>query len=349
MIGLKRGTVKLVPHNPKWTELFEEEKQLLQNTFGDTIIAIEHIGSTAISNIPAKPIIDINLGVASLGIARDMKNQFEKLGYKNRPSAQKQLKWEELYVKGSEVKRTHYVHVTVYGNKQWENDVLFRDYLHKNPVRAKQYAALKERLAAKYADDRKTYTKNKEEFIIETLKMARKDLPLTAGQIKYLASIPDDKTIVIKPWNPRGLETANQIITEIKGLEPTLEILLVGSLPLKIAGQEDIDINAFCSKSEQPKHIDNFKKLFGEPTRIGKNSISWDFQKNGFSVSVWLTDPTADTTKAQITVFHLLKNNPCLLKEYEEIKNKTKSLSYKEYQRKKYEFYNRILRECVVS
>jgi len=73
MIGLKRGTVKLLPHNSKWTELFEKEKQLLESTFGNSIIAIEHIGSTAISGIPAKPIIDVNIGVKSLEIAHKMK------------------------------------------------------------------------------------------------------------------------------------------------------------------------------------------------------------------------------------------------------------------------------------
>ena len=92
-------------------------------------------------------------------------------------------------------------------------------------------------------------------------------------------------------------------------------------MPLKIAGQEDIDISAFCIKSEQPKHFDNFKKLFGEPTRKGTNSTGWDFQKDGFGVSVWLTDPTVETTINQVKVFNLLKNNPDLLKEYEKIKD----------------------------
>lgn len=180
MIGLKRGTVKLVPHNPKWSELFEEEKQLLKNIFGDTIIAIEHIGSTAIPGIPAKPIIDMNIGVESLEIARSMKEKFEKLGYEHRPfvpgHTKEELKWQELYVKDPEAKRTHHAHVTVYGNNYWKNDLLFRDYLRKNPARAKQYAELKKELAEKYADDRGTYTKNKEQFINGTLEMARKEL-----------------------------------------------------------------------------------------------------------------------------------------------------------------------------
>mgnify|MGYP001583376638 CR=1 FL=1 len=180
MICLKRGTVKLVPHNPKWSELFDDEKQLLKNTFGDIIIAIEHIGSTAISGIPAKPIIDMNIGVESLEVARSMKEKFEKLGYEHRPfvpgKTKDELKWQELYVKGPEAKRTHHVHVTVLGNNYWENDMLFRDFLRRNPGRAKLYAELKEKLAEKHANDRGSYTKSKENFINETINIAKNQL-----------------------------------------------------------------------------------------------------------------------------------------------------------------------------
>ena len=178
MIGLRRGIVRLVPYNPKWAELFEKEKDLLKKNFGDTILAIEHIGSTAIPSIPAKPIIDINIGVESLDVARSMKKKFEKLGYEHRPfvpgKTKDDLKWQELYVKGPEAKRTHHVHVTVLGNNYWKNDLLFRDYLQKNANRAKQYTELKQMLAERHADDRGTYTKNKEQFINETLEMAKK-------------------------------------------------------------------------------------------------------------------------------------------------------------------------------
>ncbi|HEY3251452.1 MAG TPA: GrpB family protein [Ignavibacteria bacterium] len=173
MIGLKRGTVKLAQHNPKWAELFEKEKQLIKKTFGSTIIAIEHVGSTAIPGIPAKPIIDINVAVGSLEAARGMKNKFEKIAYERRPFVPghtiEELKCQELYVKGPEAKRSHHVHVTVFENDYWKNGLLFRDYLRKNPVRAKQYAELKEKLAEKHAEDRRTYTENKEQFIKETL------------------------------------------------------------------------------------------------------------------------------------------------------------------------------------
>jgi hypothetical protein len=166
---------------------------------------------------------------------------------------------------------------------------------------------------------------------------------LTEGEIKYLDSVADDKRMVVKPWNPRGLEVAEIIIANIKTIEPNLEVLLLGSLPLRIAGQEDIDISVFCTKEEQEKHLDNFKKLFGEPTRLGRNSICWDFEEDGFSVGVWLTDPTAESTQRQVKVFNILKNNPDLSKEYEKIKLEAKDLPYKQYQIKKYEFYHKIL------
>lgn len=180
MIGLKRGIVKLIPYNPKWKKLFEKEKQLFENTFGDVIIAIEHIGSTAIPGIPAKPIIDINIGVKSLEIARTMKKQFENIGYVYRPfipgHSMEGLKFQELYVKGSEKRRTHHAHATVYGNEYWKNNLLFRDYLRQNPARAQQYGELKKKLAEKYSYSRGTYTKNKEQFINETLEIAKKIL-----------------------------------------------------------------------------------------------------------------------------------------------------------------------------
>ncbi len=178
MIGLQRGTVKLSPHNPEWAELFEQEKKLLINTFGDPILAVEHIGSTAIPGIPAKPIIDMNVGVASLEVARVMKEKFEALGYEHRPfvpgQTKEDLQRQELYVKGSEERRTHYVHVMVHGSDHWKDDILFRDYLRQHPSRARQYAELKGKLATKHADDRTAYTKGKEQFIQETLRRAEK-------------------------------------------------------------------------------------------------------------------------------------------------------------------------------
>lgn len=176
-LGLKRGTVKLVPHNPRWKKLFKEEKKLLMDTFGDTIIAIEHIGSTAIPDLVAKPILDMNIGVKSLKIAKAMKPQFEQLGYEHRPfkpgHTKEGLIEQKLYVKGPKLKRTHHAHVTVFESEYWNKDLLFRDYLRANKDVADEYAKLKQELAVTHMDDRYTYTDKKVALIEDILKRAK--------------------------------------------------------------------------------------------------------------------------------------------------------------------------------
>ena len=180
-VGLKRGIVKLVKYDPKWADLFDKEKKLFKDTFGDLIISTEHIGSTSIKGMIAKPIIDIDIGVKSLKIALEMKEKFEGIGYEHRvlnpnlvkTKNKKKVEEQELYVKGPESERTHHVHVTVCNGDYWKKDLLFRDYIRNNSKRAKEYAELKKKLAKKFADDRMKYTIGKDSFILKTIEMAR--------------------------------------------------------------------------------------------------------------------------------------------------------------------------------
>jgi len=129
--------------------------------------------------ISAKPIIDINVGVQSLEIARDMKEDFERLGYEHRPlkpeHPKDDMRFQELYVKGPEEKRTHHAHVTVYGGDYWNKDLLFRDYLRESKDIAEEYDNLKRELAEKYPGNREAYTSGKEEFIDSAVKKAKKE------------------------------------------------------------------------------------------------------------------------------------------------------------------------------
>lgn len=172
MIGLKRGTVKLLPHNPKWADLFETEKKILLKALDGLVVDIQHIGSTSIPGIPAKPIIDISIGIKSMRNSKSFIKIFEDLGYEYRPEfggPNIQL----LFVKGPEEKRTHYIHLMKYNGSIWKNDLAFRDFLRGNKARAKEYAKLKEELAKKFVDDRTSYTSSKGNFIHETIKMAK--------------------------------------------------------------------------------------------------------------------------------------------------------------------------------
>ena len=168
-LGLKRGTVELVPHDPEWARLFANEKKLLTETFGDIIVAIEHVGSTAIPDISAKPIIDMDVGIKSLESSAEMKEKFEQLGYEYRGNQGEEQR--ELFVKGPETKRTHHAHVTEYGSTFWRNDLLFRDYLRSYKETAREYSELKEKLAAENKDDRYAYTERKRSFIEKILKL----------------------------------------------------------------------------------------------------------------------------------------------------------------------------------
>ena len=83
MIGLKRGTVKLLPHNPKWSEVFEKENKILVRALNGLVVDIQHIGSTSIPGIPAKPIIDISIGIKSMKNSRDFIKNFKDYNSNN--------------------------------------------------------------------------------------------------------------------------------------------------------------------------------------------------------------------------------------------------------------------------
>ena len=165
-IGVIRGKVKISKHNPKWIESFEAEKKKLEK-FG----IIEHIGSTAIPDLYAKPIIDIAIGVDDVDEKQleNYKKLLQDIGYtyirEERPQ-------EHLFVKGPESLRTHYLHMIKFGSRAWKDYLAFRDYLKSNKDSRDQYTKLKKELAKKFANDRKSYTEAKIKIIDNFIKKA---------------------------------------------------------------------------------------------------------------------------------------------------------------------------------
>ena len=180
--ALRSDFVKLAKYNPEWKAFFKKEKTLFQKTFGKTIIGIQHIGSTSIPGLVAKPIIDINIGVKSLKVAKEMKEKFRKIGYEYKVLDLRQVKnknrkkveEQELYIKKIGLKDAYHVHVTVYGSDYWKRDLFFRDYIANNPLMAKKYAELKKSLAKKYPYDIIKYSSGKDPFITQALKLCLK-------------------------------------------------------------------------------------------------------------------------------------------------------------------------------
>jgi GrpB-like predicted nucleotidyltransferase (UPF0157 family) len=112
-VGLKRGAVLLKPYNKGWNKSFVSEKNKLQNILGNLIADIQHIGSTSIKGMKAKPIIDIAVGVKSMRSKTQYIRLFTQAGYTFRPFGNTNT--HLLFVKGKESNRTHYIHIMKYG------------------------------------------------------------------------------------------------------------------------------------------------------------------------------------------------------------------------------------------
>ncbi|MDE2188735.1 MAG: GrpB family protein, partial [Patescibacteria group bacterium] len=160
MIGLKRGIVKLVPHNKKWSLLFEKEKtRLLKEIAGDAIM-IEHIGSTSIPGIKAKPVIDIAYGVKSMKDHKKHTKVLIKAGYVLRPGLGR-VDRHLVFAKGTNKTRTHYLHLMKFRGKEWNYHIFFRDYLRNHKQAARKYERIKEKSMNKFRNNRKLYQKEK--------------------------------------------------------------------------------------------------------------------------------------------------------------------------------------------
>ena len=179
MIGLKRGMVKLCEHEKEWEMEAQNTISRLKQILGDVIKDIQHVGSTSIPSIKAKPIIDIALAVDDfddiLGFEKELKNA----GFYYRPNAQVMIKNQLLFACGNFYKgtgdlQTHFIHVVRTNSMDWINYINFRDYLNNTPSVAKEYEDLKVSLALQVPTDsgREMYLKGKHDFIVYTLRKA---------------------------------------------------------------------------------------------------------------------------------------------------------------------------------
>lgn len=169
---MKRGTVYLEPHQSEWERAAEETIRTLKSILGSIAVDIQHIGSTSIRTISAKPIIDIAVDVNDFDDILSMREELRQNGiiyrFEERPK-------QRLFVMGDFEKdtRSHHIHVVIYGSDEWNNYINFRDYLNSNIKAAREYEAVKFRLAEQYPDDRIAYTDGKQKVIDKLLAEAR--------------------------------------------------------------------------------------------------------------------------------------------------------------------------------
>jgi GrpB-like predicted nucleotidyltransferase (UPF0157 family) len=166
--------VEIVPYDPVWPSRFAEEEAVLRRALTAWLVGpIEHIGSTAIPDLGAKPVIDIMAGVQTLDASRPAIAAATALGYCYAPYRPDVEHW---FCKPSFAYRTHHLHLIPVGTPQWVRPIAFRDYLRARADVAAEYEALKRRLAAEHRLDREAYTEAKRPFIDQIT-----DIALTSG------------------------------------------------------------------------------------------------------------------------------------------------------------------------
>ena len=166
--------VVIVPYDPGWPGRFKEEEKELRQTLSAWLVGpIEHIGSTAIPGLAAKPVIDIMAGVDTLDTSRPAIAALTVLGYCYAPYRADSEHW---FCKPSPAFRTHHLHLIPFESPRWSEAIAFRDYLRRHSQIAAEYEDLKRRLADEHRLDREAYTEAKGPFIARVNELALQEL-----------------------------------------------------------------------------------------------------------------------------------------------------------------------------
>lgn len=170
-LGLSRGTVQLVAADARWPHLFCEEAARLEvvvRSSGLEPLAFEHVGSTAVPGLVAKPILDFMAGHPPMEDPRPYVEALAAAGYE--PRGPQGAPDRELLVLGPESRRTHHLNLVERDSAFWRDHIAFRDMLRAEPRLAAAYQALKLALSERHPLDRGAYTAGKAAFVLDTLR-----------------------------------------------------------------------------------------------------------------------------------------------------------------------------------
>ena len=167
--------IQIIEYNPDWPLRFAAEREQLVAVFQPLTARIEHIGSTAVPGLGAKPIIDIMLGVDRIDDVQQQVAALTGIGYEYQPDLEATLPERQFFVKPPAHPREVHLHVVEHATPFWERHLRFRDLLRSHPAGAAEYLALKHRLAVEFVDNREGYTDAKTAFIEAVLKTAEFD------------------------------------------------------------------------------------------------------------------------------------------------------------------------------
>jgi GrpB-like predicted nucleotidyltransferase (UPF0157 family) len=163
--------IEIADYDAAWPRKFKEEKRRVLAAIGRYVSAVEHVGSTAVPGLAAKPIIDILVGLRSLADATNCINPLTGLGYEYVPEFEADLPERRYFRRVVPRPRTHLIHMVETTSEFWRRQLLFRDYLRAHPNDARAYETLKRDLASRF-DLGRDYAAAKSVFISAILDKA---------------------------------------------------------------------------------------------------------------------------------------------------------------------------------
>ena len=173
-LGLESGVVRLVPYDRAWAALFVAEAARLRAIVADSrldALVLEHMGSTAVPGLCAKPILDILVGAPEGASPGSYIDPLERAGYVHR--GPQGIPGREFFRRGEP--RAYHVHLTRVGSTFWCDHLLFRDFLRAHADVRDEYGRLKQSLAARHPRDREAYIEAKGPFVRDVLRLARNE------------------------------------------------------------------------------------------------------------------------------------------------------------------------------
>jgi GrpB-like predicted nucleotidyltransferase (UPF0157 family) len=158
--------VEVLPHDPLWRDAFEAEAKHIAAALGENVVAVHHVGSTAIPNIYAKPVVDLLVEVGDIAEVDGRSSAMESLGYE--VMGEYGIPGRRYFRKDNyEGIRTHHVHAFKVGSVEVARHIAFRDYMIAHPEDAQRYSELKRKLAEEHPQSMDAYMDGKDDFIKE--------------------------------------------------------------------------------------------------------------------------------------------------------------------------------------
>jgi len=166
-LGLESGIVRVVDYDPRWPLLFERASRELRAALGPSLVAVHHVGSTAVPGLCAKPILDLLVTVPDFEESLALLPPLEALGYEHRPD--EEIADRHFFRRRRGSARTHHLSLAEASSRHQRVTLAFRDALRADPSLASEYAALKLDLARRFPRDRPAFIDGKSAFVVRVL------------------------------------------------------------------------------------------------------------------------------------------------------------------------------------